>query len=213
MAQNTSHAVMQQRSEARDSRDDFPTPAWATRALCERLVPDEYGPMLMRASTVWEPACGRGHMATALKEYWGKVVATDAYDYGFAGVADFFAQNTPGFLGTPFDWIITNPPFRLADTFALRALKLARHGVAIFARTSFLEGNKRYAGLFSKQPPTRVLQFVERVPIFRGRLDRNGSTATSYCWIVWDKANIGFGTSFEWIPPCRKRLEREGDYD
>jgi hypothetical protein len=33
--QNTSHAVMAQRSEAKDSLDDFPTPPWATRALIE----------------------------------------------------------------------------------------------------------------------------------------------------------------------------------
>ena len=33
--QNTSSSVMQQRSEPQDSLDDFPTPPWATRALCE----------------------------------------------------------------------------------------------------------------------------------------------------------------------------------
>lgn len=37
MSQNCSSAVMQQRSEPRDSLDDFPTPPWATRALCEWL--------------------------------------------------------------------------------------------------------------------------------------------------------------------------------
>ncbi|MGH8525505.1 MAG: SAM-dependent methyltransferase, partial [Gammaproteobacteria bacterium] len=31
--QNTSHAVMAQRLEPKDSFDDFPTPPWATRAL------------------------------------------------------------------------------------------------------------------------------------------------------------------------------------
>jgi hypothetical protein len=36
--QNTSHAVMAQRFEALDSLDDFPTPPWATRALCEKLI-------------------------------------------------------------------------------------------------------------------------------------------------------------------------------
>jgi hypothetical protein len=29
--QNISHAVMAQRTEPKDSRDDFPTPPWATR--------------------------------------------------------------------------------------------------------------------------------------------------------------------------------------
>ena len=37
--QNKSHAVMAQRSEAKDSLDDFPTPPWATRALLEHVLP------------------------------------------------------------------------------------------------------------------------------------------------------------------------------
>ncbi len=36
--QNRSSAVMQQRSEPHDSLDDFPTPPWATRALCEYIA-------------------------------------------------------------------------------------------------------------------------------------------------------------------------------
>ena len=38
MTQNRSHAVMQQRHEAHDSLDDFPTPPWATRALMECVL-------------------------------------------------------------------------------------------------------------------------------------------------------------------------------
>lgn len=38
MAQNTSSAVMAQRSEPHDSLDDFPTPPWATRALIKRVI-------------------------------------------------------------------------------------------------------------------------------------------------------------------------------
>ena len=36
--QNTSHAVMAQRVEPKDSADDFPTPPWATRALVEHVL-------------------------------------------------------------------------------------------------------------------------------------------------------------------------------
>jgi hypothetical protein len=38
--QNTSHAVMAQRNEAKDSLDDFPTPPWATRTLLEHVIQD-----------------------------------------------------------------------------------------------------------------------------------------------------------------------------
>ena len=45
----------------------------------------------------------------------------------------------------------------------------------------------------------------------KGRLAPEGSTATAYCWLVWIDG-LGPETQFEWIAPCRKRLEREGDY-
>ena len=60
MIQNTSHAVMAQRSEPRDSLDDFPTPPWATRALCEKLIGARHD---LAGMSVWEPACGQGYMA------------------------------------------------------------------------------------------------------------------------------------------------------
>src|SRR4029450_11125126 len=61
--QNTSHAVMAQRAELKNSLDDFPTPPWATRALLEHVI---VGRRTLNAMTCLEPACGRGHMAVAL---------------------------------------------------------------------------------------------------------------------------------------------------
>ena len=62
--QNTSHAVMSQRVEAKDSPDDFPTPPWATRALMEYVI--EKASLSTRSCL--EPACGAGHMAKVLRE-------------------------------------------------------------------------------------------------------------------------------------------------
>jgi hypothetical protein len=68
--QNRSSAVMQQRraegAERRSGRDVapealeyFPTPPWATRALCEFLA-GQLGDL--SALSCWEPCCGEGHM-------------------------------------------------------------------------------------------------------------------------------------------------------
>ena len=59
-----------------------------------------------------------------------------------------------------------------------------------------------------------MLQFTERVVIHKGRLAPEGSTATAYAWLVWiDGGATDDGeTVFGWIAPCRKRLERAGDY-
>jgi hypothetical protein len=53
----------------------------------------------------------------------------------------------------------------------------------------------------------------ERVPIFKGRLNQNGWTATSYAWFVWEKLGIvSTALRLVWIAGCRKALEWNGDY-
>lgn len=223
MSANRSHAVMQQRHEPHDSLDYFPTPPWATRALCERLM--VLSPLHLLH--VWEPASGEGHMARPLGEYFDRVYASDVHDYSDAfpaqdDICDFlcswnhpasFMPAPPSFTGKrdAVDWIITNPPFRLGEEFIRTALTRAQVGVAVFVRTAFLEGKERHRALFSPTPPALVLQFVERVPLVKGRLDKEASSATSYCWIVWLKDGAD-GTAFDWIAPCRSRLEQARDY-
>ena len=109
------------------------------------------------------------------------------------------------------DWVITNPPFRLAEEFVLRALRVARKGVAIIARTVFLESVGRYESIYTKMPPTKFAQFVERVPMIKGRLDIKATTATGYAWFVWEK-EASEPPRLMWVPPCRRRLEKRGDY-
>ncbi|WFT88022.1 SAM-dependent methyltransferase [Rhizobium leguminosarum] len=204
--QNTSHAVMAQRTEATDSADDFPTPPWATRGLIEHILEDKTS---LGDLTCLEPACGAGHMAKVLGEYFGTVHATDAYHYGYGPVRDFLKYP---YEANGFDWVITNPPFRLAEDFILRALTVARKGVAILARTVFLESSGRYQAIFRDTPPSKFAQFVERVPMVKGRLDRKATTATGYAWLVWEKG-AACAPRLMWIPPCRKALERLHDYD
>lgn len=202
--QNMSHAVMSQRVEPADSPDDFPTPPWATRALLEHII-DHQDTKQMRCL---EPACGAGHMAKVLEHYFSEVQSSDAHDYGFGEVRDFldseYAQNE-------FDWVITNPPFRLAEEFVIRSLDIAKRGVAMLVRSVFLESVGRYNRLFQKYPPSLFAQFVERVPMVRGRLDAKATTATGYAWLVWEHGNMNH-PRVVWVPPCRRALERPGDY-
>jgi hypothetical protein len=159
--QNTSNAVMATRIEPADSPDDFPTPPWATRALIEHVLDKA----AVAAMSCLEPACGAGHMARALGEYFGAVTSSDAHQYGHGNVRDFLVDP---YDTDAFDWVITNPPFRLAEEFVLQGLRVARHGVAILARTVFLESCGRYRAIFRSTPPSAFAQFVERVPMLRG---------------------------------------------
>lgn len=203
MSQNTSSAVMAQRQEARDSLDFFPTPAWATRALLSDVLAVPRG-----VYTAWEPACGAGHMARPMAEYFKIVHASDCHDYGFGALDDFLMPSN-----LRADWIITNPPFRLAREFALAALERANWGVALLVRSVWAEGIERYETLFKPHPPSIEAQFCERVPMVKGRVDPNASSATSYAWFIWLKHDITKRTERRWIPACRKRYERPGDYD
>jgi hypothetical protein len=84
MMKYQSYAVTAQRIEPNDSREDFPTPPWATRALIEHVI----GKLGLGSMSCLEPACGAGHMAKALKEYFGDR-CTDAFSDGYAPVRDW----------------------------------------------------------------------------------------------------------------------------
>ena len=235
--QNRSSAVMAQRREPPDSLDFFPTPPWATRALCEELKVRGLlgGPL----ASAWDPACGEGDMARPLAEYFDEVVASDIHDYGHrmpegAEIADFLDGGLFPARVDHVDWIITNPPFNKAQEFIKRGLKLASTGVAVLVRTAFLEGGERARELFDPVPPGGIFQFVHRPVMARGRLRdpdlpfwqfddekeewvrKTPSTATAYAWIVFRPGRSpGAPTSFHWIArgsDDRRRLTRPGDY-
>lgn len=204
-------ALMADRKEPDDSLDFFPTPPWATRALIEKVFWPNF--LSLPVHSVWEPACGEGHMAEVLREYFERVHTSDVHSYGNHELFDFLSS-----LLIPqnqYDWIITNPPFTGNSDrglgFTLRALDLARIGVAIFCRTQWaIEGKNRYEQLFSKHPPTFFAPFVERVPLHKGRWEPDGVTATAYCWLVWIKGREPKPPF--WIPPgCRQSLTRPDD--
>ena len=216
MPQNKTHAVMSQRHEDKESKDYFPTPPWATRALFKVLEKKWHIPEMFTGKYSYidclEPACGAGHMAKVLKEYFHKVITADIDDYGQDRIVDFLKTDEKD----KYYYIITNPPFNLAEEFVLKALRQAKFCVAVFARTQFLESVGRYERLFTPIPPNFVAQFTERVPVLKGKLSATASTATSYAWFVWkgyadkDKEK---NTELLWIPPCRSQLEKDGDYE
>lgn len=214
MTGRTSTAVMARRAEPADSLDFFPTPPWATRAFCEHVLPQVwFGPDTFQCSA-FDPACGEGHMAVALHDYFPTVHASDIFDYGFGHVADFLHPDFAWLDAA--DWYITNPPFNLALEFIQKALLLAKRGVAMLVRTQFQEGEERFRELFSKRPPQWIFQFVERVPMHKARWVINGKTATAYQWFVWLKhpshRDLEMGTRFRWIPKSRVKLSRHDDW-
>lgn len=202
---NGARSLMGSRVEPSDSLDYFPTPPWATRALLERVLLPHLGGEPLRSA--WEPACGEGHIAEVLAEYFKSVAATDIHGYGYgAGGQDFLDAETEFHA----DWIITNPPFGdLTEKFVALALQRAKVGVAMFVRLQWLEGVGRYERIYRDTPPTIVALFAERVPLCKGCYDPTGDTATAYIWLVWIK-----GTEPRrpvWIPPGQREALTKPD--
>lgn len=163
-----------------DDPDFFPTPIWGARAggeLVRRLDPKP-------GLTAWEPACGAGHMAHGLRDYFSVVRMSDAYAYDGEVRHDFLSDDPPPFVA---DWIMSNPPFAYLEAFIRAAWPQARRGVAMLMRAGALESLGRHALFYRDCPLTIFAPFTERLPMHRARWEPDGSSAAFYAWYVFLK--------------------------
>jgi len=176
--------------KGRELNDYYATEPFAIDVLCgvEKF-----------AGTIWEPACGGGHLSERLKEFGYDVISTDLVDRGYGrGGVDFLASTTS--LG---DNIITNPPYKYALEFCEKALSLVDAGqkVAMFLKVQFLEGKKRKK-FFKDTPPKTVYVSSSRLLCAKnGEFDlmrAGGGSAVAYAWYVWEKGYKG-QTVIDWV--------------
>ena len=196
-----------QRKHDAKALEDFPTPPWMTRALCDIVD--------LRNQVVWEPAANRGLMVRALEEVEGiTVLPSDIADYGMGyDVVDFLDPRNGG-PDIDVDWIITNPPFNASMDFCLKALTLARRGVAFLCRMQWLESRIRYRMMYENLPPTHVAIFCERHGMVHGGFEMSLGSIVPYAWYVWDLQSSQTEATLRWVPPGTKnRLTKERDIE
>jgi hypothetical protein len=149
---------------------------------------------------VWDPSCGGGNIPEACRARGIPFVGSDIVDRGWPTtiLMDFLSADH---LFRPCaDHVVCNPPYGIAEKFALHALECVRGKVAMIVLSSFLEGQNRYRRLFRPHPPARIWQFSSRVSMPPGGVDvpaKNGSKA--YSWVVWDREWVG-PPVFGWLP-------------
>lgn len=152
----------------------------------------------MLCGKVWECACGTGCLSGRLIELGYDVVSTDLVDRGYGGVIDFLeADDLPDGCGS----IVTNPPYKYASEFVRHSLELLPKGgvCAMFLKTTFLEGQRRYDEIFKITPPEYMLQFSKRVKCAKNAdFSSYPSSAIAYAWYVWRKGFTG-NTVVKWI--------------
>lgn len=108
---------------------------------------------------IWECACGGGHLSERLAELGYNVFNTDIKNRGYEKQhceLDFLTQ-----AEKPFNFeydILTNPPYKFAKDFVLKALDLLHDGCRayMFLKLTFLEGKARFQELFKRTPPLHI---------------------------------------------------------
>lgn len=152
----------------RQESDYYPTPPDATIALLHHLS-------LPRGTVVWEPACGKGHMSKVIEECGYPTVSTDLRETGYGEGGIDFLECDP----RPCDWIITNPPFRLATGFIERCNEI-RKPFALLIKSQFWNAGRRFQ-LFQDMRPSEILPLSWR-PDFTGK----GAAMMDMAWCVWN---------------------------
>ena len=148
--------------------------------------------------TIWEPACGEGHLSKVFEQAGHTVISTDLIyrGYGRKESLDFLK-----YKGDPFDGdIITNPPYSKGAEFVEKAIETIAdgHKVAMFLKLTFLETEARRP-FFDKYPPRTIYGFHHRMKCGKnGDFSSVRSSAIAYAWFVWDKGYTGI-PHFQWI--------------
>lgn len=176
----------------REKADFYPTPGWAVKALLDREAFE---------GSCWEPACGRGDISKRLVEAGLDVYSTDLLDYGYGlSEIDFLNENSLFAAGhKKVDNIITNPPFNLALDFVTTSKRFANNKIAMFLKTTFLEGVERKLMWQDNQFPfKKMYQFSRRVSFGKEDNTHKNNGMMAFAWFVWDKNHIGPPT-IEWI--------------
>ena len=175
--------------DERQIDDYYATEPKATQLLLEN---EEF------TDTIWEPACGGGHMSEVLKMNGYKVISSDIIDRGYPetkiiNFLDYSNKNT-------YD-IVTNPPYKFAKEFVEHALDISEDDVkiAMFLKLSFLESKKR-KNLFKKYPFKTLYVSSNRLKCAKNGdfIKHKKDNAVAYGWYVWEKGFNG-KPAIEWI--------------
>lgn len=170
----------------RSSSDFYPTPPEVTKALLDFLgVPPEN-------TTIWEPACGEGHMVRQMEDMGYTVIGTD-----IQSGSDFLTVDEP----CKYDWIITNPPFSLSEKFIERCIELQKP-FALLLKSQYWHAKKRMT-LYNRKPPTYVLPLTWRPDFCFGQRG-GGSPLMDVQWSVWDYSPYRMPTMY--IPLSKPKL-------
>jgi len=157
--------------------------------------------------SVLEPACGKLAIVTSLikKGYFndGMINYYDRYCTLFPVGKNFIDEKNK------YDYIITNPPYKILDEFIIKAKEVAIEKFAFLCKLTHLGGIERFiTGIFKDEiyPLTKIYLFTRQANIrftndeqesrgympYRELRDDGKYPAGMfyYCWLIWERKNI-----------------------
>lgn len=178
------HSIVGFRPEGRPAADYYPTPEIAVQGLLNKETFD---------GSIWEPACGQGHISQVLESAGYAVRSTDLNHTGYGdGGVDFLQANLLSGKN-----IVTNPPYKLAQQFVEKAITLRAAKAAFLLKLTFLEGVSR-RGLFFYHPPRWIHVFSRRLKLARDGIPFKNSGMIAFAWFVWEYGFDGY-PMVDWI--------------
>lgn len=159
----------------RQDRDWYPTPADVTRVLLRRHD--------LSSEIIWEPCCGDGSMANVFEEFGARTVRSDIHPMCEGAMTQDFltAEKVPEGVTA----IVTNPPYKLAPQFIVRAMSFRPRFCAMFLKSTFWHAIRR-RNLWETFPPSHV-HFLTWRPDFLNL----GAPAMDFIWTVWRSDHEG----------------------
>jgi hypothetical protein len=191
----------------REANDHYVEPAWCSERLFEI---ESFG----RDTAILDPACGFGTIVEAARAAGYHALGSDIIARwesahlsprsGLYRIADFLAEEWPPVDSPGWTYpnaIISNPPFKLAERFAAKALLYAQTKVALLLPANWIQGQKR--SRWMQTTPLYRVYFICPRPsmppghvVSAGLSPRNGTT--DYAWFVWLKGFSG-QPSVHWL--------------
>lgn len=180
----------------RPASDFYPTPREATIVLLDLIAP-----FLKSGGVIWEPACGENDMVDVMREEGYAVIGTDILDG-----TDFLTAQIPE--GT--EWIITNPPFSLAEQFIRRAYETGLP-FAFLLKSQFWHAAGRLP-LFRECRPSIIAPLTWRPDFNFKDTGNHGKPLMDVLWCVWLPRNglLADDNTTRYIP-LQKPQQRKKD--
>lgn len=141
----------------------------------------------------YEPFAGNGDISNLLKDRGITVITNDiierkiSLDY----VQDYFSTEYKD--PSNYDYIITNPPYKLAQKFVEQSLPRLKNAakLVVLLRLDFLTSQARGKFFTSVGQLKEVHIFSYRIKCLKEGIDDGASSAVNYAIFVWEKGYNG----------------------